>query len=187
MIALAHIPALEAKAHLEASIHALFGEEQTLTALHDTTGVKKSKRRVWIGGNLFQLRRTIKERLRQKWTTYLNSGVLPFEYHTAYDYIDEWWLYYHGGDEYNFEKFSKMRTSEIRREAHQLRGTLHSDQIGDRLQAEREANTTQLVRVIVNHLSPADLIDTGDLIARGWVPATFEELMLDAVPRQEAA
>ena len=53
MIALAHLPALDAKTHLETSRSALYGEEQALTSAHDTTGVKRSKRRVWIGGNCF--------------------------------------------------------------------------------------------------------------------------------------
>jgi hypothetical protein len=186
LIALAHLTEAEAVAHLEAAILALYGEEMSISPQHDRLGIKRSKRRVWQGGNLVALRPIIK-RMRIKWTAYLNSDIFPYGYHTAYDYIDEWWLYTYGGEEFTFEKLSKMRTSEIRQKAHELRGTLHSDQLADRLQSEREANTTQFADLIISRLSPEDLIEAGDLIARGWVPATFEELMLDAVPRQEAA
>jgi hypothetical protein len=186
VIALAHLTDAEAVAHLEAAILALYGEEMSISPQQDRLGVKRSKRRVWQGSNLFTLRPIIK-RMRIKWTAYLNSGIFPYGYHTAYDHIDEWWLYTYGGEEYSFEKLSKMRTSEIRQKAHELRGTLHSDQVGDQLQAEREANTIKLARLIISRLSAEDLIETGDLIARGWVWATFEDWMLDAVPRQEAA
>src|SRR4029077_7659580 len=99
MIALAHLPALEAKAHLETSIHALFGEEQQFRTVGDTAAIRRSKRRVSIGGQLVILRRVMRQRLGERGTSYLNSGILPFEYHSAYDYIDEWWLYYHGGED----------------------------------------------------------------------------------------
>ena len=78
-----------------------------------------------------------------------------------------------------------MRTSEIRKKAHWLRGTLHSDRIGDQLLMQREANTSRLAYLIISRLSVEDLIAAGGLIARGWVAPTFAELML-MVPRQEA-
>ena len=192
MIALAHLSPEDAKAHLETGICALFGEEVILRDRNQTTKVKKLRRRIWIGGNLVQLKHTVKDRLGILWLRYLHNaidtGILPFDnYHTAYNYVDEWWLYTHGGDEYSFENISNLTNAERYRTAHHLRGSLHSDQQADQLRAEREDNTVTLTRLIISRLTDEDLITAGDLISRGWVPTEFEERMLDAVPRQEAA
>ena len=181
MIATAHPSDDDAKAQHESAIHFLYGEEQAINPQYDTLGEKKSRRRVAIGGHLFRLRPVIK-RLGLNWTAYLDSGVLPFSRRTAYDYIDECYLQTHG-EGYDFAKLAKMRTNEIRTEAHQLRGTLHDDRIADRLKAQREAHTRQLAALVIRSLDDADLYDAGQLICDGWVPAIFEEHMLDAVTR----
>jgi hypothetical protein len=192
MIALAHLEPLDAKLHLETSICALFAVELTLTALNTRTLVRKVIRRVRIGEKIALLKYIIQQRLGLGWLNYLNeaidTGLLPFDnYHTAYNYYDEWWLHYNYGDEYTFEILSNMQTRERLRKAHELRGTLHSDQGAEQLRAQREINTIRLARLIISALDRQDLIEAGASLARGWLPVIFEELMLDAVPREEAA
>jgi hypothetical protein len=184
MIAFAHLDEFEArKRYLETAIRALHGVEETINPRHDTLGIKKSKIRVRKGGHLVRLRRVIK-RMRGSWTEYLDSGVLPFSRRSGYDYIDEWYLYIHG-EGYDFAKLAKMRTKEIQDKAHELRGTLHDDRIADRLAAERQANSQQLAALIISQLDNEDLYEAGQLICDGWVPAIFEEVMLDAVTRPD--
>jgi hypothetical protein len=165
---------------LEAEIRVLYGELEHDEPNYRRRRVDRVAKRIVIGERLIELRDTIIR--RGKWTDYLDSGVLPFSRRTAYDYIDAAILHRKAG--VRFATIAKMRTAEIRYEAHLLQGSLHNTANAEKRQNEIDARTWTAAGLMVGRLDNADRRRIVALKDQGINDALLWEIMRGSVRRR---